>query len=507
MVRIRNRDEIETPGHGAYPAYWTLSHRWGDPSRVLQLRKTTEDSFRHGIALEQLSPTFRDAVLLVYRLGYRYLWIDSLCIFQDSLADWQTEANAMVDVYRHSFCNISAAGASSDPSNAGLFAETKLGPFTTNVSLTKGGYRDTGTTTPGLWIIYHEPDWDFEVEWAPINSRGWVVQERFLSARVLHFTRHRIYWECFNSRYCASEPTRNLSFDRTGARNRASGYKEAGWWLSRARAALATPQKKFPEPVEGVFHQRHWGMIVGIYAGCVLTQESDRFLAMSGIAKAFQHVSGDEYLAGLWKSMLYTNLMWCSRASEGVPARRSTELYAPSWSWASVVGGNVELGVPQKRLGPLATPLIKLVEARVVPEPPEGDPMGLLRSAELEIECMPHYYRWNDREGKLAVFRDEARMDCYFRKTAERRVGMRSGFDLMLDTSELVERFAAAGEIDGVCVPVHGTWLGYKGGSNEYLMLEHDAGSRFRRIGLLRGGEIGEWISELSGNSSRITLI
>jgi hypothetical protein len=507
MVRLQNREDLKVQGHsGTYPAYWTLSHRWGDPNSIPQLRKTTEGRFRDGISLEELSPTFRDAVLLVHRLGHEYIWIDSLCVLQDSLADWQTEANAMVDVYRHSFCNISATGASYDPSNTGLLGERRLSPrllypFMTNVNIGTG---DTEKTRPGLWMLRNESAWADEVERAPISSRGWVVQERFLATRILHFTQNQIYWECLESSHAVTEPTRNLSTGQRGT-STATGYKKARLELARTRATLATTGQSYSDPNTG--HSAHsyhaqWGTIVGIYVGCVLTKESDRFLAMSGIAKAFREVSGDEYLAGLWKRMIHTDLLWRSQAKAGVHARRSTELYAPSWSWASVVGGNVQLGVPQNKFGSLPTPLIRLVEARVVPEPPDGDPMGLLRSAELEIECMRYYYRWDGRQNVFAVFRDEARTDCYFTKT-----GSDLGSNLSLDTSELVERFAAVDEVDGVCVPIYGAYGGYGGGTNEYLMLEHDSGCRFKRIGLLRAGEIGKWISDWSGNCSRITLI
>lgn len=96
--------KIPGSGQHTHSVCWTLSHRWGDPEKVFQLRHSTESSFRNGIALEQLSLTFRDAAPLVHGLGFQHIWIDSLCIFQDSLADSQCEASTMADVYRHSSC-------------------------------------------------------------------------------------------------------------------------------------------------------------------------------------------------------------------------------------------------------------------------------------------------------------------------------------------------------------------------------------------------------------------
>ncbi|KAK1502880.1 hypothetical protein CTAM01_04869 [Colletotrichum tamarilloi] len=40
--------------------------------------------------MTSLSKTFQDAVLVTRRLGIKYIWIDSLCIIQDSKLDWET---------------------------------------------------------------------------------------------------------------------------------------------------------------------------------------------------------------------------------------------------------------------------------------------------------------------------------------------------------------------------------------------------------------------------------
>ncbi|KAH6896648.1 hypothetical protein B0T10DRAFT_544093 [Thelonectria olida] len=88
QTRIDQTDAVTGKPLPSYPSYWALSHRWGCRN-ILKLSSSTEHQFRQGIAIEQLSPTFRDAAHLVHRLGYRYLWIDSICTFQDSNIDWQ----------------------------------------------------------------------------------------------------------------------------------------------------------------------------------------------------------------------------------------------------------------------------------------------------------------------------------------------------------------------------------------------------------------------------------
>ncbi|CAM1509816.1 Fc.00g001510.m01.CDS01 [Cosmosporella sp. VM-42] len=489
-----------------YPAYWTLSHRWGDQKNILQLLKTTENRFREAISLDDLCPTFRDAALLVHRLGHQYLWIDSLCILQDSLTGWQKEANAMVDVYRHSYCNVSAVGPSSNPSRNGLFRERVVNarllyPFKTNVKV-RGSHYDQAVDGP--WMVWNDSAWTDEIEKSPLSTRGWVVQERFLASRVVHFTQSQVYWECLQSIHCGVDPSGSLLIIGTEDREstRTTGYKSSRLELARTRANLDAAGMPYSNPIGmGSFdsYHRYWGTVVAIYVACDLTKESDRFVAMAGIAKTFSEISGDVYLAGLWKRMIYIDLLWATSASLGVQARRSNS-YAPSWSWVSIVGGQVQLNIPRGKSSNFPTPLIKLTDARVVPEPPDGDPFGLLRSAELDIECMLYYYRWNGRLKKLSVYTDDARTQCYFEK--ENDAGI-----LQLDTSDLVKRFAEAGEIEGVCVPVCGAYGSYGGGNNKYLVLEHDTDTRFRRIGVISAGEIGKWISSWSGHGSHITLI
>jgi hypothetical protein len=43
--------------------------------------------------------TFFDATIITRELGYRYLWIDSLCIVQDFLEDWEAESQNMGNIY------------------------------------------------------------------------------------------------------------------------------------------------------------------------------------------------------------------------------------------------------------------------------------------------------------------------------------------------------------------------------------------------------------------------
>ncbi|EEU36127.1 uncharacterized protein NECHADRAFT_53005, partial [Fusarium vanettenii 77-13-4] len=92
--------------------YLTLSHCWGK-LHILRLLESNEDSFHIDIRMQSLPQTFQDAIKITRRLGFSYLWIDSLCIIQDSKEDWLREAALMGKIYKNAACNIAAPDASS----------------------------------------------------------------------------------------------------------------------------------------------------------------------------------------------------------------------------------------------------------------------------------------------------------------------------------------------------------------------------------------------------------
>lgn len=61
-----------------------------------------------------LPNTFRHAVEIAGRLGVQHIWIDRLCIFQDSWEDFQKETSSMADVYKNALLNIAALSAEDD---------------------------------------------------------------------------------------------------------------------------------------------------------------------------------------------------------------------------------------------------------------------------------------------------------------------------------------------------------------------------------------------------------
>jgi heterokaryon incompatibility protein (HET) len=78
---------------------------------IIQLTENNYESFLEDNPLESLQKTFLDAIAIAVRLGYSYIWIDSLCIMQDSSCDKEAEVARMGSIFRNSVCTIAALWA------------------------------------------------------------------------------------------------------------------------------------------------------------------------------------------------------------------------------------------------------------------------------------------------------------------------------------------------------------------------------------------------------------
>lgn len=91
--------------------YVTLSYCWGT---ALPYTTTSKNLQQHlaGLYFVQLPKTLQDAIMVARYLGFRYIWIDCICIVQDDEQDWAREAARMADIYSKSALCIAASRAS-----------------------------------------------------------------------------------------------------------------------------------------------------------------------------------------------------------------------------------------------------------------------------------------------------------------------------------------------------------------------------------------------------------
>jgi hypothetical protein len=289
--------DISTP-----PLYMTLSYTWGLAS-FLKLKTSNVDIFRRGQLISNLPQTYQDMIHVARRFSIRYIWIDSLCILQDSREDWERESSLMSDVYMNSSCNI-AAVASTDP-YGGLFRSRRVDDIQPGLV-----WSNLVTHAGQYYQILDKGYWNSQVSDTALHKRGWVFQERLLAPRTLHFSEHQILWECFSDQKCEAYP-RGLP------------------------KPLENPILK-PRFSDTATHPIDlWKTIVGLYSRCALTVSDDKLVALSGVAKVYQDATGEEHVAGLWKSCMIELMRW-------FVTMRIQRVYvgyrAPSWSWANNEG-------------------------------------------------------------------------------------------------------------------------------------------------------------------------
>ena len=283
--------------------YATLSHCWGSKP-FLTLTRSNLESFFVNIPFDLLSKTFRDAITAARRLGFRYLWIDSLCIIQWDHADWSKEAATMGTVYANSALNLAAID--SPNSETGLFfqrPEKKILGWRLKVPLEQ---EQGGSHQESVWDCV--PARRREIfDSSVLSSRAWVFQERFLAPRNLYFGRDELSWECRTNRLYEASPFH---------------YKFAHGETVPVNTALVNITNSTSQ----------WFQIVHHYSKGKLTVASDKLTALSGVAKLFASKSGKTYIAGLWKEDFLLQLLWGTNS----PTNKIDTYRAPSWSWAAV---------------------------------------------------------------------------------------------------------------------------------------------------------------------------
>jgi len=323
--------------------YLALSYRWGTAT-ITKTLKDNLDTHLKSIPASTLSKTFQDALIITRRLGFQYIWIDSLCIIQDSPLDWAREAMQMASIYTNAAMTISASV--SDSADSGLFYSHTV-DYSPKLTLRSIG----GTAVAEFFLTTRSvPSFEADVEKGTLSNRGWCLQERLLSRRILHFGTNQLHWECLSGVWSASS-AKNLADDPSRTLNNR--------FLGASSLPLAIPKETptlFAELRQVYAHQPHgtWYHMLRDYTSRSLTNSSDKLPALAGLAAAFAEKTKDVYLNGLWMHGLPEGLLWSSPGLGFNDLDSKSNLSAPNghraptWSWASLDG---EIEYPIGRLG------------------------------------------------------------------------------------------------------------------------------------------------------------
>ncbi|KAL6408289.1 het domain-containing protein [Ilyonectria robusta] len=329
ISRETNGDKTETSDHpqvhlyetrdGELGEYVCLSHCWGKT----QIITTTSDNIeKHKVQIEwsDLSKTFRDAIIFADNIGIDFIWIDSLCIIQNSREDWESEAVKMASYYINGEFTIAAT--SSTDGSGGLYHTVPPEEEALQIE----GLDPKSNTNFGVWarrsVAHHHDVLEDKTktnERFPLLTRGWVYQERILSRRFLHFGPREVHWECHEEVSC-----------QCGGIKAALELNPSGKETANQSLAISQTQLQMDKMV------LLWSRQIENLTRLDFTYISDHLAALAGIATLMvQSGQSSRYLAGLWQDGILFWLCWSSTKG----GTRSKALSGvPSWSWASVSG-------------------------------------------------------------------------------------------------------------------------------------------------------------------------
>ncbi|KAK5656600.1 hypothetical protein OQA88_4579 [Cercophora sp. LCS_1] len=355
--------------NGSRGEYAALSYIWGCPQYCCTTSLNYEE-YKREIRASSLPQSIADGVRCAQQLGLRYLWVDSFCIIQDSPADKKRELSRMASNYRRAQITISAAKPVR--CNEG-FLQTRQVPGLVNglfrvrvlcpkdhgrMSKLREEYRPNiyfpGRSKRGsvsqefegsVWEIgdeawHAEPsvvhlvaaDWNEPVcndplqaihpDREPIGDRAWALQELLASPRLLHYGSRQMVWRCYDK--TAADGGRQPEHDR-GVHYDYNEYYRDDHSDDETAAELGAM----------------WQKIVTAYSVRTLTFPSDKLDALAGVVDELNRsMTGQQYLAGLWRDCLIDNLSWYQdMGAEGHEAiSLNPNRSCPSWTWIGVDG-------------------------------------------------------------------------------------------------------------------------------------------------------------------------
>lgn len=318
---------------GRFEPYVCLSHRWAQSETVLS--QTTIQNYAariQGQQFENIDKIFIDSCRVASQCGIDYVWIDSLCIVQNSEKDWEEETLKMASYYQNARFTIGAAIPESLRPQ-GLFASS----FTPYVSdIVRLPYYEENGSQNSHFYVYPHPGWgppqsrhDEAIVESGLGTRGWVFQERKLSRRIVWFTMAGISLEC----RCFATDWDEMKLTQ------AVGWSTKELWprLHNARK----PRPGMPTTTNAIYTQ--WKSEVVEYSALQFSETDDRIIAISGVAsefdialkKSLKTTESPECVVGLWIGDIHNQLLWHRVIGEKDSGRLES---FPTWSWASYDG-------------------------------------------------------------------------------------------------------------------------------------------------------------------------
>lgn len=296
-----------------FEPFAALSYVWGHPSLdpYRTYRSNVKDHQREtGIEdhLHELPRAIQESIDLVRRIGIRYIWIDSLCIVQDSHHSFKLNARVMHLIYGNA--TITVCAADGEDSRTGLVA-------TRPQNRPRQLYEDL---SPGMRLLVSRPP-EAGIRASRWNRRAWTFQERLLSRRCLIFVEGRFYFQC-----------RSMGMSE----NIYPGKMPTNWSLDSVHAPL--------QILRELSSRAFWFYMncVSLYTSRDLSNPHDILAAFTGIGELIQGTMQASFIFGLPSSHLDIALLWEPDVKISPREPDTTfDIKFPSWSWCGWEGATM----------------------------------------------------------------------------------------------------------------------------------------------------------------------
>lgn len=337
VVDVEN-EQIVGLGDFAECDYAALSYVWGGFETVKLVERNREELSSRGrlnLAQAGLANTIRSAIEVTKELGFRYLWVDSLCIVQDS-NDKARQIDQMDRIYGNATVTIVVAhGANANAGIEGVSRNSKR----QNEQLAAEVKPQINVLIP----LTHTP------QLHPWDTRAWTLQEKLLSKRLLIFSGGYVYFHC----------RRGVAHEDMTAKDAGSGPPQIGW-LSLPEDEVTSATSTISKSPDGSSHIlrspvfEQYCSLIQQYTHRQMSFSNDALNAIGGLMKILERSrqsnplsnSRGSTLYGLPEEFLDLAILWKPSEGENVRLRRrmlnnrehvslDDKDQLPSWSWAA----------------------------------------------------------------------------------------------------------------------------------------------------------------------------
>ncbi|KAI0448169.1 heterokaryon incompatibility protein-domain-containing protein [Xylaria telfairii] len=315
LFRVINTSTGVVEVQTSLPRFVALSYVWGSTTNQLDHQPLkSKPILAH-------APSIRDAAVIACSLGFKWLWVDRVCIDQSSESEKAILIPYMKDIFAAAQLTIVAARG--DGAQSGFLHPRKVEKplvFNSSVSVL--------SVAQDLETLLKDSIW---------GGRGWTFEEYVFSRRLLFFLESEVFFKCGAHTFRESlglHPIREV-------RPTVSRGISDDPWVSHTEGLHKSLHNK-PDNLSKALNGDIFIHALEAYSKRSLSFEEDRVAAFGGVILAaatgpMVEISERELLRHGHPLHLFEILLAWEHGYSGTSSARPIpdKPFAPSWSWAS----------------------------------------------------------------------------------------------------------------------------------------------------------------------------